>query len=128
MLEFFEKIYLNKQILYVFAYCFLLPSQQIFFKLPWIFSSSFFGHLMGQCVGQDDESSFFLFYWSELKRIEESWSKILFDKEMHLHNYSKHFMDGCNTYDVRTNVQGSLNKFPVFFRMGTFIGSTHMKL
>ena len=25
-------------------------------------------------------------------------------------------------------IQGSLNKFPVFFRMGTFIDSTHMKL
>ena len=25
-------------------------------------------------------------------------------------------------------VQGSLNKFPDFFRMGTFIDSTHMKL
>ena len=26
------------------------------------------------------------------------------------------------------NVRGSLNKFPDFFRMGTFIESTHMKL
>ena len=25
-------------------------------------------------------------------------------------------------------LRGSLNKFPVFFRMGTFIDSTHMKL
>ena len=25
-------------------------------------------------------------------------------------------------------IQGSLNKFPDFFRMGTFIDSTHMKL
>ena len=25
-------------------------------------------------------------------------------------------------------IQGSLNKFPHFFRMGTFIDSTHMKL
>ena len=25
-------------------------------------------------------------------------------------------------------LQGSLNKFPDFFRMGTFIDSTHMKL
>ena len=25
-------------------------------------------------------------------------------------------------------VRGSLNKFPDFFRMGTFIDSTHMKL
>ena len=25
-------------------------------------------------------------------------------------------------------VRGLLNKFPDFFRMGTFIGSTHMKL
>ena len=26
------------------------------------------------------------------------------------------------------HVQGSLNKFPDFFRMGTFIDSAHMKL
>ena len=26
------------------------------------------------------------------------------------------------------NVEGSLNKFPDFFRMGTFIDITHMKL
>ena len=26
------------------------------------------------------------------------------------------------------NLRGSLNKFPDFFRMGTFIDSTHMKL
>ena len=26
------------------------------------------------------------------------------------------------------HIQGSLNKFPDFFRMGTFIDSTHMKL
>ena len=26
------------------------------------------------------------------------------------------------------SVQGAYNKFPDFFRMGTFIGSTHMKL
>ena len=25
-------------------------------------------------------------------------------------------------------IRGSLNKFPDFFRMGTFIDSTHMKL
>ena len=29
---------------------------------------------------------------------------------------------------VSKHVQGSLNKFPDFFRMGTFIDSTHMKL
>ena len=27
-----------------------------------------------------------------------------------------------------THIRGSLNKFPNFFRMGTFIDSTHMKL
>ena len=27
-----------------------------------------------------------------------------------------------------TALQGSLNKFPDFFRMGTFIDSTHVKL
>ena len=26
------------------------------------------------------------------------------------------------------HIQGSINKFPDFFRMGTFIDSTHMKL
>ena len=26
------------------------------------------------------------------------------------------------------DIEGSLNKFPDFFRMGTFIDSTHMKL
>ena len=26
------------------------------------------------------------------------------------------------------NVRGSFNKFPDFFRMGTFIDSTHLKL
>ena len=29
---------------------------------------------------------------------------------------------------VVTHIRGSLNKFPDFFRMGTFIDSTHMKL
>ena len=31
-------------------------------------------------------------------------------------------------YFVFTDIRGSLNKFPDFFRMGTFIDSTHMKL
>ena len=30
--------------------------------------------------------------------------------------------------NIFINVRGSLNKFPDFFRMGTFIDSTHMKL
>ena len=30
--------------------------------------------------------------------------------------------------DKTIKVQESLNKFPDFFRMGTFIDSTHMKL
>ena len=29
---------------------------------------------------------------------------------------------------INTYTRGSLNKFPDFFRMGTFIDSTHMKL
>ena len=33
-----------------------------------------------------------------------------------------------NIYETIVVVQGSLNKFPDFFRMGTFIDSTHMKL
>ena len=28
----------------------------------------------------------------------------------------------------KVDIRGSLNKFPDFFRMGTFIDSTHMKL
>ena len=28
----------------------------------------------------------------------------------------------------QNHIRGSLNKFPDFFRMGTFIDSTHMKL
>ena len=31
-------------------------------------------------------------------------------------------------YKDLAGVRGSLNKFPDFFRMGTFIDSTHMKL
>ena len=31
-------------------------------------------------------------------------------------------------FDVNNDIQGSLNKFPDFFHMGTFIDSTHMKL
>ena len=31
-------------------------------------------------------------------------------------------------FDSLNNIRGSLNKFPDFFRMGTFIDSTHMKL
>ena len=30
--------------------------------------------------------------------------------------------------DLYTNIQGGYNKFPDFFRMGTFIDSTGMKL
>ena len=29
---------------------------------------------------------------------------------------------------IYLNIQGSLNKFPDFFHMGTFIDSTHMKV
>ena len=29
---------------------------------------------------------------------------------------------------IQRGIQGSLNKFPDFFRMGTFIDSTHIKL
>ena len=29
---------------------------------------------------------------------------------------------------ISSDIRGSLNKFPDFFRMGTFIDSTHMKL
>ena len=30
--------------------------------------------------------------------------------------------------EIKMKIRGSLNKFPDFFRMGTFIDSTHMKL
>ena len=30
--------------------------------------------------------------------------------------------------DFSSNLRGAYNKFPDFFRMGTFIDSTHMKL
>ena len=29
---------------------------------------------------------------------------------------------------ILTHIRGSLNKVPDFFRMGTFVDSTHMKL
>ena len=36
---------------------------------------------------------------------------------------------GVSKYVIKClNIRGSLNKFPDFFRMGTFIDSTHMKL
>ena len=31
-------------------------------------------------------------------------------------------------YTPQANIQGAYDKFPDFFRMGTFIDSTHMKL
>ena len=36
--------------------------------------------------------------------------------------------DQLSTFRQSEIVRGSLNKFPDFFRMGTFIDSTHMKL
>ena len=39
----------------------------------------------------------------------------------HLYNYE---MNGI----LSVHIRGSLNKFPDFFHMGTFIDSTHMKL
>ena len=33
-----------------------------------------------------------------------------------------------NNLQITNQLRGSLNKFPDFFRMGTFIDSTHMKL
>ena len=37
-------------------------------------------------------------------------------------------MDMSVLADQQRLLRGSLNKFPDFFRMGTFIDSTHMKL
>ena len=34
----------------------------------------------------------------------------------------------CYLYPFKTDLWGSLNKFPDFFRMGTFIDSIHMKI
>ena len=42
-------------------------------------------------------------------------------------NEIPYYSDVC-IYWVSGMVQGSLNEFPDFFRMGTFIDSTHMKL
>ena len=44
--------------------------------------------------------------------INHNWEQVL--------HYSKVWLDFM--------VRGSINKFPDFFRMGTFIDSTHMKL
>ena len=42
------------------------------------------------------------------------------------------FFENCYLQAIRQqiifNIRVSLNKFPDFFRMGTFIDSTHMKL
>ena len=38
------------------------------------------------------------------------------------------YKNKINTNYSTDNVRGSLNKFPGFFRMSTFIDSTHMKL
>ena len=43
----------------------------------------------------------------------------------HVHTYKIQYIYNIDTYIY---IQGSLNKFPNFFRMGTFIDSTHMKL
>ena len=49
-------------------------------------------------------------------KILGKWSVFYFlhSNKMHLHVY--------------THVRGAYDKFPDFFRMGTFIDSTHMKL
>ena len=41
-------------------------------------------------------------------------------------NFKNEVTDQLFVY--KTYIGGSLNKFPDFFRMGTFIDSTHMKL
>ena len=40
----------------------------------------------------------------------------------------KNFNFGDSFYSVKLPVRGAYDKFPDFFRMGTFIDSTHMKL
>ena len=43
--------------------------------------------------------------------------------------HSKTFIHISNFFTAtKWTIRGSLNKFPDFFRMGTFIDSTHMKL
>ena len=39
-----------------------------------------------------------------------------------------HLMANIEYKKINTNIRRSLNKFPDFIRMGTFIDSTHMKL
>ena len=56
--------------------------------------------------------------WILILSIEHNIMK--FPIEFLSHNYTS----GNGIIDLR----GSLNKFPDFFRMGTFIDSTHMKL
>ena len=47
---------------------------------------------------------------------------------MHTHTHTHtHTHIYINIY-IHIYIQGSLNKFPDFFHMGTFIDSTHMKL
>ena len=48
-----------------------------------------------------------------------------------LNSFKKSLLDSTTVYRQirnRLQVRGSLNKFPDFFRIGTFIDSTHMKL
>ena len=40
----------------------------------------------------------------------------------------KHNAGKQSSISISIYIRGSLNKFPDFFRMGTFIDSTHMKL
>ena len=49
---------------------------------------------------------------------------------MHTNEHSKQFKNKVSDelFAFKSYVRGSLNKFPDFFRMGTFIDNTHMKL
>ena len=55
-----------------------------------------------------------------LKKVIELKKKLLIQKVV----FNMKFQKNQTTIEVR----GSLNKFPAFFRMGTFIDSKHMKL
>ena len=46
----------------------------------------------------------------------------------YIHTAWTYLYTSKSEYNAKRQLRGSLNKFPDFFRMGTFIDSTHMKL
>ena len=70
--------------------------------------------------------------------IESAWANIgffLYQLDLEVRRLARRFeclylkiLKKETILGVQPNLRGSLNKFPDFFRMGTFINSTHMKL